>query len=89
MTAATKASPKASFEASRVRFETLLDVLEKTPVIPHNELETFLHAQGHELLRVLFQDKLNLDALLEPRIEGVVDAKGVPLTASRRTTNAR
>jgi len=76
MTATTKAF---DFESSRVRFEATVGVLGKRAVtMSHTELEDFLSAAGRDLQCQLYQDSLNLRALRERRIEGVVDAKGVP-----------
>ena len=76
MTATTKA---IDFESSRARFEATVAVLSKRSVtMSHTEMEDFISAAGRDLQCQLYQDSLNLRALRERRIEGVLDAKGVP-----------
>jgi hypothetical protein len=50
------------FERSRERFEVIVDWLggEESGGVEHCDLETRLASDGRELLRVLFQDHLDL-----------------------------
>lgn len=76
MSATTKAF---GFESSWARFDAAVGVLgERAARMSHTELEDFICAAGRDLQCQLYQDSLNLRALLERRIKGVVDAKGVP-----------
>ncbi|HUW66115.1 MAG TPA: ISKra4 family transposase [Spirochaetia bacterium] len=70
----------AFFEASQIRFETIVDIMagEKALSLAHGELETMLYGEAIELMRILFQDHLTLRAMREQRIKEVVDANGVP-----------
>jgi hypothetical protein len=43
-----------------------------------------LQADGRELMRVLFQDHLNLRTVCEPKIESIVDTQGVPRNTIER-----
>jgi hypothetical protein len=67
------------FERSRARFEEIVEWLgeEATGGLEHFELESRLEAQGRALLRVLFQDRLDLGAEREQRVDVVADAAGV------------
>jgi hypothetical protein len=74
----TVAAEALAFEASRARFEATMAVLsKKVTMMSHSELENFLSTAGRDLQCQLYQDSLTLLALLERRINGVVDAKGV------------
>lgn len=79
MMATTKANPRAHFEASRARVETVLGFLEgeEAAALSHSELENYLEAAGRDLMRIFLQDHLNMRAIRERRIDGVVDAQGV------------
>ncbi len=68
------------FSRSREQFETLIVLLEGhgAAALCHSELEESLQAEGRELLRLLFQDHLDVRAARERRIETVADAQGVP-----------
>ena len=70
----------SSFDPSRGRFESIVGILEseKAMYFPHTELETLLHAESNQLMRMLFQDHLELRADREPRIQGIIDAQGIP-----------
>ena len=75
----TETAEALAFEVSRARFEATLGVLmEKVIMMSHSELEDFLCTAGRELQCQLYQDSLTLLALLERRVNGVVDAKGIP-----------
>jgi hypothetical protein len=67
------------FEASRVRFETILGFLAGPDAggLTHAELESRLRADGFELLRQLYQDHLDLRADREERLAEVSGADGV------------
>jgi hypothetical protein len=67
------------FAPSRERFEALLVFLDRdrTAALSHAGIEDHLDTAGRELLRQLFQDHLDLRALLEARLDDVVDVEGV------------
>jgi hypothetical protein len=67
------------FERSRERFEVIVDWLggEESGGVEHSDLEARLASDGRELLRVLFQDHLDLRAEREQRVERVADSEGV------------
>lgn len=67
------------FTRSRDRFEEVVDFLDGQGAagLTHAELEDRLHSEGRELLRMLFQDHLDLRSCREERIEEVVGAEGV------------
>ncbi|MFN2503621.1 MAG: ISKra4 family transposase [Acidimicrobiales bacterium] len=67
-----------AFARSRARFEEVVGFLdgEGAATLSHGELEDRLGAEGRELLRLLYQDHLDLRAEREPRLEAVVDADG-------------
>jgi hypothetical protein len=68
-----------SFARSRERFDAIVGSLEsvETDGLEHSELEDLLQSEGRELLRSLLEDKLELRAIREPRLDQVVDAAGV------------
>ena len=68
-----------AFARSRERFDAIVGSLEsvETDGLEHSELEDLLQSEGRELLRSLFEDKLALRAIREPRLDQVVDAAGV------------
>ena len=67
------------FARSRARFEEVVGFLDGdgAAALSHAELEDRLGTEGRELLRLLYQDHLDLRAQREPRLEEVVDADGV------------
>lgn len=66
------------FAASRAHFEQMVGFLDGgAAALDHGELEDRLQSDGRELLRLLFQDHLDLRAVREPRVEQVSDADGV------------
>jgi len=67
------------FARSRERFDAIVGSLEsvETDGLEHSELEDLLQREGRELLRSLFEDKLELRAIREVRLGQVVDAAGV------------
>lgn len=67
------------FSPSRDRFDTVVAWLESQDAagLCHGDLEARLEADARQLFRQLMQDHLDLRAVREPRIEGVVDATGV------------
>ena len=79
MTAPAEAA-SGGFGPSRAGFESLVGFLEGEGAagLEHSELEDRLDVDGRELLRLLFQDHLDLRADREPRVEAetVVDADG-------------
>jgi hypothetical protein len=68
-----------AFARSRARFEELVGFLDGDGAcgLSHGELEDRLTAEGRELLRLLYQDHLDLRAEREQRLDAVVDANGV------------
>jgi hypothetical protein len=68
-----------AFAASRAHFEEVLGFLDggEATTLSHAELEERLSTNGRELLRLLYQDHLDLRAGREPRVGEVVDAGGV------------
>jgi hypothetical protein len=68
-----------AFACSRERFEAMVEWLggEQADQLEHGELEERLQAEGRELLRTLFQDRLELRAEREVRLDEVVDTAGV------------
>jgi hypothetical protein len=67
------------FARSRARFEQIVGFLDggRAGKLDHGALEDRLQADGRELLRLLYQDHLDLRASREQRLEEVVDADGV------------
>jgi hypothetical protein len=67
------------FTRSRARFEELIGFLDGAGAakLDHGELERCLDAAGRELLRLLFQDHLDLRAQQEERMAEVVGSDGV------------
>jgi hypothetical protein len=67
------------FARSRARFEEMLGFLDGAGAagLDHGELEERLQAEGRELLRLLYQDRLDLSSARERRLEAVRDAGGV------------
>jgi len=69
---------EGAFVRSRSQFDHIVAFLDGdgAGALSHGELEDSLGAQGRELLRLLYQDHLDLRAEREPRLEAVVDAEG-------------
>src|SRR5260370_25556682 len=67
------------FARSRACFEEIVGFLdgEGANALSHADLEDRLNIEGRELLRLLYQDHLDLRAERELRLERVVDADGV------------
>lgn len=67
------------FDASRAKFESLVVLLDGADAgaLTHGQLEERLQVEGRELMRLLFQDHLDLRAGRERRAASVVDAAGV------------
>ena len=66
------------FDDSRARFDAIVATLtaEETSRMTHRELEDHLHAEGMDLLRLLYQDHLDLRATREIRLDSVVGGDG-------------
>ncbi|MBI2705797.1 MAG: ISKra4 family transposase [Actinobacteria bacterium] len=66
------------FAASGTQFAGIVEYLDgaESAGLTHAELEDRLRADGFELLRLLFQDHLDLRASREQRVEAVMDADG-------------
>ena len=69
---------EGAFVRSRSQFDHIVAFLDGdgAGALSHGELEDSLGAQGRELLRLLYQDHLDLRAERDPRLEAVVDAEG-------------
>lgn len=69
-----------AFAASRTRFEGLVGSLrsDETSVFTHSELENHLQTHGHDLVRQLIQDHLDLRAVREARLDDLHDSDGIP-----------
>ena len=70
---------ESGFDRSRARFEEVVGFLDGdgASVLSHAELEDRLNTDGRELLRLLYQDHLDLRAEREQRLDTVLDANGV------------
>jgi hypothetical protein len=68
-----------AFARSRARFEGIVEWLggEQADGLEHAELEDRLQTEGRDLLRALFEDRMQLRAQREARLDEVVDAGGV------------
>ncbi len=73
----TKCATEDGFSASRQRFDQMLGFLDSEPAgtLSHGELEDQLASHGRELLRLLYQDHLDLRQIREARVE-VIDVEG-------------
>ena len=67
------------FATARESFEDLVVWLESDEAasLTHGELEDRIDGRGRELMRQMFQGQLDLRALRERRVEGIVCAEGV------------
>ena len=76
---AVDACAAEGFERSLERFCQLTGWLagEQARGLEHSQLEARLSEDGRELIRVLLQDHLDLRAVSEPRLDGVVGADGM------------
>src|SRR5262250_2702007 len=76
------AEPNGAFAQSRECFAELEEWLasEDAAGLQHGELEEQLDVRGRELLRRLFQDRLDLTAAREVRRRGVTGQDGVART---------
>jgi hypothetical protein len=65
------------FDRSRAHLEQIVGQLATVAAdeLEHGELEVLLEREGRELLRQLLQDRLDLRAVREPRVDSVVDAR--------------
>jgi hypothetical protein len=70
--------PEATFERSRACFEELIDWLagDEADRLDHGEMEEQLDCRGRELLRRMYQDRLDRRAARETRLDAVRDAEG-------------
>ena len=71
------------FDRSRGQLEQIVEQLATVEAdeLEHGELECLIEREGRELLRQLLQDRLDLRALRESRLDAVVDAREVPRSA--------
>lgn len=74
------------FERSRERFALIVGWVggEEARELEHSALESRIESDGRELLRLLFQDHLDLRAERERRVERVEDEQGVERRAVER-----
>jgi hypothetical protein len=74
----TEESCEATFDSSRECFEELLGWLggDEADLLDHGELEEQLDCRGRELLRRMYQDRLDQRAANEDRLDEVRDAQG-------------
>ncbi len=72
-----------AFATSADRFASIVDFLAgaKAMALSHAELEAWLDGHGREMLRWLFQEHFTLRSEHELRLEGLVDAQGMPHNA--------
>ncbi len=70
----------AGFERSQALFARLIGwaASEQALGLEHSELEVRLAEDARELARQVLQDQLDLRAVLEPRLGGVIGAEGTP-----------
>lgn len=71
------------FDRSRAQLERIVEQLAgvEADVLEHGELEVLIEREGRELLRQLLQDRLDLRAVREGRLEAVADARGLRLSS--------
>ena len=76
----------AGFERSQALFARLLAWAagEEALGLEHSGLEARLVKDGRELARQVLQDQLDLRAVLEPRVGGVIGAEGTPRRSVER-----
>jgi len=69
----------AAFDRSRERFESVVGFLHGSQAagLTHSELETRLSVDARELIRVLYQDHLDLRTGREVRLPALTDAAGI------------
>jgi hypothetical protein len=69
----------AAFDRSRERFESVVGFLHGSQAagLTHSELETRLSVDARELIRVLYQDHLDLPTAREVRVPALTDAAGI------------
>jgi len=69
----------AAFDRSRERFESVVGFLHGSQAagLTHSELETRLSVDARELIRVLYQDHLDLRTAREVRLPVLTDAAGI------------
>ena len=84
--AGSDARPVAGFERSQALFARLLEWAagEEALGLEHSGLEARLVKDGRELARQVLQDQLDLRAVLEPRVGGVIGAEGTPRRSVER-----
>jgi hypothetical protein len=80
------ACPVSGFERSQALFAGLVEWAagEQALGLEHSELEARLVKDGRELARQVLQDQLDLRAVLEPRVGGVIGADGTPRRSVER-----
>lgn len=90
MTAAytTPTAAAHPFSRSEQKAREMLQQLSSSGTLAaeHSEVESWLDVQGRELLRVMFQEHLELRAAVEQRLSSVVGADHAERTAARETS---
>jgi hypothetical protein len=68
-----------AFEASRAKFEEVVAQLKAPGLLSatHSDVEAVLGVEGREILRLLFQDHLELRKTTEPRRPVIVGSEGI------------
>ena len=84
--ARSDACPAVGFERSQALFAGLIEWAagEEASGLEHSELEARLVQDGRELICQVLQDQLDLRALLEARLDGVIGADGTPRRSVER-----
>jgi hypothetical protein len=74
------------FDRSRAHLEQIVEQLTTVQAdeLEHGELEVLIEREGRELLRQLLQDRFDLRAVREQRLDTVTDGQGVPRPAVER-----
>jgi hypothetical protein len=80
-----------AFDLSRACLELIVEQLAAVQAdeLEHGELEVLIEREGRELLRQLLQDRLDLGAVREQRLDTVSDGRGVPRPAVERDHRRR
>lgn len=83
---APEPDPVVGFERSQALFSGLIGwaASEQAFALEHSELEARLAEDGREVIRQVLQDQLDLRAVLERRLDGVIGAEGTPRRSIER-----
>ena len=81
MTTYTPEQVEAAFAGSQADFtQTITELANNTDGLTHSQIEAYLHTASLKVFRQVFQDKLDLQAEHEPRLEQVIDHAEVART---------